>query len=471
MNIQDATPTHIFRLWLAASAALFVLISCNRGTSLSQKSLTAIEKIRKQNSLVVLTRMGQTSYYLGRDGYTGYEYDLAQSFAAYLGVEAEFVTLDSTQEVLQSINANGGHIAAANLTRTLAREKSYVFGPNYLKVRQQVVGHRNMRLPKKIEDLVNYDIEVIQGSSYEETLQGLKTQFPDLQWRSVTEMDTESLLQEAATGEGRLVIADSNIVSVYQRYFPDLRVAFDLGEPEDHAWILSPEMEGLQPQARAWFSGILASGEWHKIHEKHYGYVRVFDYVDLRAFRRRIESRLPRYQEHFKAAAEAQELDWTLLAAQAYQESHWRRNAISPTGVRGIMMLTRRTAKQLGVTDRTDPVASIKGGARYLRQLRDRLPEEIAEPDRTFISLAAYNVGFGHVKDAQRLAERKGLNPYLWSDLVQVLPLLSKRKYYKTLRFGYARGWEPVQYVTRIRDYRNILERSLAVEALAGEDP
>lgn len=432
-----------------------------------------MERIREAGALTVLTRMGQTSYYLGREGHTGYEHDLAKSFAAYLGVEAKFITLDSTQEVLDQIAQNSGHIAAANLTRTLERERRHIFGPNNLKVSQQVVGPRGLRLPRKVADLVNYEIAVIAGSSYEETLKRLQLKHPELRWRSVANQDTEALLHETATGKQQLVIADSNIVSVYQRYFPNLRVAFNLGQPEFHAWILAPKVAALQPQLRAWFNAIMASGEWNRIREKHYGHVRVFDYVDLRAFKRRIDSRLPRYRHFFEEASQRHEMDWTLLAAQAYQESHWRRNAVSPTGVRGIMMLTRATATQLGIENRSDPEASILGGARYLKGLAKRLPTEIQEPDRTWIALAAYNVGFGHIKDARSLAERQGLNPNLWPDLAEVLPLLAKRKYYKTLPYGYARGWEPVQYVNRIRDYRDILERHLESTETpsSGKDP
>lgn len=461
------------QLFQARTSYFFLLIvllfqsSCQRGDH--GASLDTVERIRAKGKLIVLTRMGQTSYYLGRDGYTGYEHELALSFAAYLGVAAEFVTLNSTQEVLAHIASNKGDIAAANLTRTFSREKQYTFGPDYLKVRQQVVGPRSMRLPRHPRELENYDIAVIQGSSYEETLQQLQQQYPKLTWCSVANQDTEMLLHEIAQGKQQLVIADSNIVSVYQRYFPDLRVALALGEPECHAWVLAPDLAALQPQLRSWFSGILASGRWNQIREKHYGYVQVFDYVDIRAYKRRIQSRLPRYQALFQLAAEKNNIDWTLLAAQAYQESHWRRNAVSPTGVRGIMMLTQATAKQLKVKNRSDPEASIMGGARYMANLRSRLPAEIQEPDRTWFALAAYNVGFGHLRDARRLAQRKGLNPNLWQDLAQVLPLLAKRKYYKTLPYGYARGWEPVKYVTRIRDYRDILERTLATAET--EDP
>ena len=180
--------------------------------------------------------------------------------------------------------------------------------------------------------------------------------------------------------------------------------------------------------------------------------------LDTKTFLRHVKTRLPRYQEQFRLAGERHGIPWPLLAAQAYQESRWNRNAMSPTGVRGIMMLTRATASDLGVKNRLDPHKSIAGGAQYLSRLYRQVPSHVAEPDRTFFALAAYNVGMGHIKDARLLATRMKKDQHRWNDLKTVLPLLAKKQYYQTLPHRYARGWEPVQYVKRIRAYRKILE-------------
>ena len=178
-------------------------------------------------------------------------------------------------------------------------------------------------------------------------------------------------------------------------------------------------------------------------------------------FRRHIETRLPQYRQQFEGVAKAYKISWTLLAAQAYQESRWDPHAVSPTGVRGIMMLTRDTASSLGIQNREDPTKSIVGGARYFRDLERQLPRRIGKADRIAIALAAYNVGMGHIKDAQVLARRMGKNPHSWDDLKTTLPLLTQKSYYKTLQYGYARGWEPVRYVKRIRAYHSLLEQFL----------
>jgi membrane-bound lytic murein transglycosylase F len=186
---------------------------------------------------------------------------------------------------------------------------------------------------------------------------------------------------------------------------------------------------------------------------------------EVKTFLGHIESRLPYYREEFQQAEQKTGIPWTLLAAMAYQESKWNHKAVSPTGVRGIMMLTRSTASDLGITNRLDPSKSIAGGARYLSYLQKRVHDDIRMPDRLFVALAAYNVGMGHIDDARLLAERLGKNSGQWDDLKSVLPLLAHKEYYQDLPHRYARGWEPVQFVKRVRAYRNILQQVVKRES------
>lgn len=185
---------------------------------------------------------------------------------------------------------------------------------------------------------------------------------------------------------------------------------------------------------------------------------------EIQTFLKHITTRLPYYRETFQQAEKNTGISWVLLASMGYQESKWNRHAISPTGVRGLMMLTRSTAADMGITNRLDPKKSIAGGARYLAYLHKRVHEETYVSDRMFLALAAYNVGMGHVKDAQLLARRLGKNPHQWNDLKDVLPLLAKKQYYQDLPHRYARGWEPVQYVKRIQEYQKILDQIVKQE-------
>jgi membrane-bound lytic murein transglycosylase F len=255
-----------------------------------------------------------------------------------------------------------------------------------------------------------------------------------------------------------------------QRVLPELRVAFDLGEPLPLAWAFPMKSadESLYQAALEFFEQIRANGELEELLYAYYGHIEGFDYMGARTFLAHIEQRLPLYREAFEEAASQIQLDWRLLAAMGYQESHWDPGAVSPTGVRGIMMLTRAAAAEVGVEDRVDPLESIFGGARYFAGLKARLPERIREPDRTWLALAAYNIGLGHVEDARRLTQLRGGDPDRWLDVKESLPLLTQKEWYERTRFGFARGWAPVRYVEAIRSYYDILVRSSEEK---GEEP
>ncbi|MHB1241313.1 MAG: membrane-bound lytic murein transglycosylase MltF [Gammaproteobacteria bacterium] len=419
------------------------------------------QAIQARGELIVLTRNAPTTYYDAHDTPTGPEYDMARAFARYLGVKAKFVVLDSTAEVLQALRDGRGDLAAAGLTRTRQRHDDFRFGPTYQTVRQQVVCRRGGAHPTSVTDLTEVPFTVAADSSYVERLATLQRTYPKLHWHTDLELSSEDLLEQVWQRKLPCTVADSNIVAINRRYFPELVVAFDLSKPQDLAWALPRDARGLQTAVTKWFSGYQSSGALRPVMNKYYGYVKLFDYVGTRTFLRRIHSRLPRFRGLFQQAARSTRLNWVLLAVQSYQESRWNARAISPTGVRGMMMLTRHTARAVGVTNRLNPQQSIRGGARDLAELRARLPKNIREPDRTWFALAAYNIGFGHIQDARALARRLGHPANRWSGLSQVLPLLARQRYYRTLPHGYARGNEPVQYVNRIRDYENILARTL----------
>ena len=182
--------------------------------------------------------------------------------------------------------------------------------------------------------------------------------------------------------------------------------------------------------------------------------------MDLQAFNQNIEDRLPKYRKYFEQAEKETGVPADLLAALAYQESHWNPEAVSPTGVKGIMMLTQNTAESLGVQDRLDPKQAILAGARYLRDRYDRLPDSIPETDRWFQAMASYNIGRAHLLDARHFARQMGKNPDSWADLREVLPLKADKRYYTKMKHGYARGYEPVLYVRRIRNYHDVIRTS-----------
>ena len=433
-------------------ALLSLLLSaCTRPTPL-------LDLIQEEGELVVLTRNSPTTYYEGPEGFAGLEYELVQLFAEELGVKARFIVPDSFAEILPRISRKEAHLAAAGLTVTRSRESMVRFGSSYQEITQQLIYLRGTRRPRHITDTIGGTLEIVAGSSHEEELIRLKEKYPDLEWEARDDVESEELLYLLSEEVIDYTIADSNEVALNQRYYPRLKVAFDLTKPQRLAWAFPHSWDSsLYDAALAFFRKIRENGTLEQLLERYYGYVERLNFVDKRTFKRHVASRLPPLIPFFKKAAEETGMDWRLLAAIGYQESHWNPRAKSPTGVRGIMMLTQATAKQLGIKSRMDPEQSILGGARYVRMMEKKIPERIEEPDRLWLALAGYNVGFGHLEDARILTQRRGGDPDKWADVKQSLPLLSRKKYYKDLRHGYARGREPVAYVDSIRSYYDIL--------------
>ncbi|SDM53920.1 membrane-bound lytic murein transglycosylase F [Maricaulis salignorans] len=447
----EMTLRHSLRL----IAITLALAGCSEATR--PDAIESVEALQARGSLVVLTLEGPTSYLAGDDGPGGYEVDLVRAFAAHLGVEAEFRTRPSITALTAALANGEGDIAAAGLTVTAGREARMQFGPAYKTVTEQLVCHNGGPAPTSLDDLGRARIVVLAGSSYLETLQALPVRSDAAGW---TERDGGSampLLEAVDAGEFDCTIADSHLADFARRRHPDLIVAMDLSEEESLAWAYSGQVAGLGDVLTAWFSQIHEGDLLERLDEVWFGQFADFNYVDVSSFVDRVETRLPRYERWFELAAERTTFDWDLLAAQAYQESHWDPDAISDTGVRGLMMLTLSTAERVGVEDRTDPRQSIAGGAAYLEDLYQRVPSGVTGEDRIWFALAAYNVGMGHMYDARALAERQGLDKNSWDDLATVLPLLSDPAYYRDLRYGYARGQEPVRYVRKVREYRALL--------------
>jgi membrane-bound lytic murein transglycosylase F len=426
------------------------LTACGRAPSL-------LEQVQQQNELIVITRNSATTYYEGPNGPTGFEYELAKRFADYLGVELHIVIPPNFNDILPLVALGDAHLAAAGLTATEKRRGKVRFGPNYHRITPQLVYRSGSKRPRSAGDLQG-TLEVVAGSSHEERLEELKQEYTELSWEAQPEQSSEELLTLVWQQLIDYTVADSHELAVNRHYYPELKPAFDLDEPQPLAWAFPrSEDNSLFLAANAFFSLIMQDGTLEQLIERYFGHIETFDYVGTRRYQAHVEQRLPQYLDLFTEAAGGIGMDWRLLAAIGYQESHWDPGAVSPTGVRGLMMLTRDAAKDLGIENRSDPVQSIRGGAEYLARMAKRLPEHIPEPDRTWLALAAYNVGLGHLEDARKLTIKNKGDPDRWVDVKKNLPLLSKKKWFQQTRYGYARGREPVRYVQNIRTYYDIL--------------
>jgi membrane-bound lytic murein transglycosylase F len=441
----------------AAIALVIVLNACT-------PQRTILGQVLASGELHVLTRNAGTTYYQGPHGPAGLEYQLLKRFADQLGVKLVITVPDSFNEIIEDISKGDAQIAAAGLTVTQEREKLVRFSPAYQTITQEVVYNANKHKPQNLDDLDGI-LEVIAQSSHSERLHDLQHSHPNLSWVENQQADSTELLSLVSEGLIDYTVADSNEIAINRRFYPELKVAFAISKPQQLAWAFPKTADtSLYDAAAKFFTKLKQSGELERILKNNYEHASNFDYAGTNAFLGQIHNRLPRYRGYFEEAAKLYDLDWRLLAALSYQESHWRPHAVSHTGVRGIMMLTQATARHLGVEERTNVRESILGGARYLRALIDKLPDDIKEPDRTWIAVAAYNVGFGHVEDARQITDHLGDNPDKWIDIKSSLPYLAKRKWYKKTRYGYARGWEPVRYVENIRSYYDILVWKLGKE-------
>ncbi len=417
-----------------------------------------LDAVRERGELVVVSRNNPTTWYEGPHGPAGFEYDLARAFADSIGVRLRMVKAESVGELIGMVQNHTVDMAAAGLTVTESRKRVLRFGPSYLTVREQVVYRKGTPRPRNIRDLIGHSLEVLDDSSEAERLGELLHRYPGLKFTEVPEVDRQELIERVWKGEIDYTIANSNEIALARRFMTELRVGFDFSPDKELAWAF-PKMEddSLYLAARRFLEQARKSGLLHQIHERYYGHVRQINYVGTRIFLRHIHKRLPKFRALFEQAAERNNLDWRLLAAIAYQESQWLPRAVSPTGVKGLMMLTLPTARQMGVDNRLDPEQSIQGGARYFARLKQRMPKEIPEPDRTWMAIAAYNIGLGHLMDARDITALQDGDPNRWVDVQKRLPLLMRKKFYRRTRHGYARGSEAVKYVQNIRSYYDIL--------------
>ena len=419
-----------------------------------------LERIIERGYVVVATRNSPTTYYLDTHGPAGFEYNMAYHFAESLGIGVKFILLDNTDDMVQYLQSGEVDIIASGLPISKTTSELLRYSSAYLKAEMQIIDlQKTEPRPRAINDLIA-PLSVQPIASHLEIVGELKQKFPDLDVVIEHDLDVDELVQKLIKKQTRYILANSNEIQVIRHFYPELRVAFTLPQIKDLAWSMKKSDDfSLINTVDDYFLNIKMTGYLTELYERHYGHIENFDYSGTQLFMGRIKRRLPRYEALFKEAGEKYNIDWRLLAAMGHQESHWDRNATSPTGVRGLMMLTLSTAAQLGVDNRLDPRQSIMGGAEYFSYLLKRLPESIQGQDRTWMALASYNIGYGHVMGARKIATELYEDPDKWISIKRRLPLLTQKKWYKKLKYGYARGYEPVLYVQNIRRYYDILRR------------
>ncbi|MEA3140050.1 MAG: rane-bound lytic murein transglycosylase [Gammaproteobacteria bacterium] len=418
-----------------------------------------VVQIKTLGELRVVTRTSPLAFYRGADGIPeGPEYELAQRFADVLGVKLKITPMHSYAEIYAALTSGQAHLAAAGLKVPMQSVPGIEFGPAYQHVHEHLIYRRGAVRPGSLAEIGNADLEIAAGSSHAKTLEDARHANPELVWVENSSTNSQALLDGVADGTIDYTIADSTEFALAHDAHPDLRIAFDFPGNDPLAWAASSHDPSFAHDMSDYFGHLKSNGDLAVIVNRYYGRSEDGQFAGGPGFMRHLQSRLPLYKEWFVQAAEQSSQDWRLLAAIGYQESKWNPRAASSAGARGLMQLTLETATEAKVTDLSDARQSIFGGARYFRQVYEKIPSHVPEPDRTWFALAAYNIGYGHVEDARVLAQKAGRDPDSWQDVRDFLPLLEQERWYTKTENGYARGWEPVRYVDNVRGYRDMLE-------------
>ncbi|MDE2117571.1 MAG: membrane-bound lytic murein transglycosylase MltF [Betaproteobacteria bacterium] len=401
-----------------------------------------------REELVVIVAQGENSVD------AEFELQLVTLFAKQLQVKMKLLPLPQ-DKIMPPLLANKAHIAAAGLRGNESGELR--FGPSYQTASEQVVC--NGKFPRRMDGLVGKTIAVAAGSAQEAALREAQQKLPALRWKARHQQTVTDLLAEVATGKLECTVANEEQLALARNFHPKLDAAFDIATPSRLAWAFAPNgEEALFAEAEKFFALIKKDGTLHRLLDRYYGHNERLEPMDAVAFVTGTRTVLPHFRQLFEEAGMLTGIDWQLLAAIGYHESHWNPLATSPTNVRGLMMLTEDTADRMDVTNRLDPRQSILAGARYLQLLKEQLPLRIAEEERTWLALAAYNQGMGHLEDARVLAARAGLNPDTWADVRKMMPLLAQPEYFEQAKHGYARGGEAVILVETVHLYYDMLK-------------
>ena len=432
-----------FALLLVAFAAA-VLAGCGR-----------IDPPEKSGELVIGRVAGQTTYQNDGAAISGFEFDLLEKFAASQALKTRYLPMKDQGALLDALHDNRIHIAAG---MPINVDSLLLYSTPILESRQVLVGNaEDLSVDDDPLDLSGRTIETLLDSPQTATVLTLAKNLPTLTIVEIAGGSARDLLQRVAEAKSHLAATDALNFSLALKSFPDLTIVEELPGQIRTGWAFLPENQALVQSANGFIATARKDGSLARLQDRYFGHIQRIKAEGIARFIHDIHFQLPRYRAQFQAAQVASGIDWRLIAALAYQESKWDPLATSFTNVRGMMMLTEDTADRMGVDNRLDTTQSIRAGARYLAALLDELPEEIKEPDRTWMAIAAYNLGMGHMNGARTFAKQMKKDSTSWYDMKKVLPLMSQPEYYVRLKAGPARGGEAVIMVENIRNYLDIL--------------
>lgn len=449
------------------------MISCSQEQEIKSEKDKAnpikrdLEQIKKTGTLRALTIYSSTTYFLYKGRPMGYEYELLERFADYLEVELELVVVKNMDDLFEKLNAGEGDIAAHGLTITSERKEEVAF-TDYLYLTKQVLvqkkpdNWRTMHWNKLENSLIQDPMELLgdtvavrKKSSYKERIANLSEELGGIIHVKELpgELATDKIIKKVVEGEIEYTVADANIASVMASYYPILDIGVPISFSQRISWATRKNSPDLLEATNNWLEEIKKKVDYNVIYNKYF--------KNKKNFKRRVKSdfyslnneEISPYDNLIKKHSKKLDWDWRFVTSLVYQESKFNPTNSSWANAQGLMQLMPATAKELGVTNRADPEQSIKGGLTYLKQIRENFQNVPDSVQRIKFTLAAYNCGLYHVIDAQRLAEKRGLNAQLWDENVEemILELSSPKNYNDpVVKYGYVRGIEPYNYVDQI---------------------
>jgi len=430
--------------------AIVTLNGCSNETSKLDKIKTA-EILR----VAIIT---DPPHYFNRPLKKGYDLEIVYHYARAIGVKLKIIEVSDSKLMIPLLEKNKIDIGITGSApdffgRNIKNAITYNNSEWYI-----VANRSNKKLPISINKIKSNSIIVGSNSNARFILGKANENYESLISKEFKKNNIRKTLKKINTDSSKLTIINSDTYIYYRNLFPKIKIALTLPKKYPTRWIIKDNKElSLVYSINRFFNSFKKDNNLKKINESYFQHLNRFDYIDVSRFLERISKKLPKYKKYFKKAAEITGLDPRIIAAVSYQESHWDRKARSPTGVRGMMMLTLKTAKQMGVKNRLNAEQSIYGGAKYLKKLYESFDGSIEGSDRLYFTIAAYNIGLGHLKDAREITKTQGGNPNIWFDVKKYLPKLGQKKWNKKTRYGFARGYESIEFVTRVMQYYDIL--------------
>lgn len=404
----------------------------------------------KRKVLRVLTRNSPATYFIWRGQLMGFEYDLIEDFAKQHDLRIEMIVPPNWGDLIPWLKQGRGDVIAASMTILPERQKQGVaFSQPYNYVSEMLVARKKDKVAS-LDDLTARTIVASPSSSYWQTLTRLRKQIAFVLQPAPESMATSEIIAKVAAGEYDLTVADSNLVDLELTWRNDIKAPFALGERVAIGWAVARHTPKLLEAINNYFEKTYRGTFYNLTYQKYFKNTRaVRGHVKFRAAK---TGQLSPYDDAVRRFSKRYGFDWRLITAQMYQESRFNPNARSWAGARGLMQVMPRTARELGFANISNPAAGIHAGVKYLSWLRDQFETEVPNAERNWFSLAAYNAGWGHVWDARELASQFGLDRDRWFGHVERAMLaLSNPKYYRSARYGYVQGSQPVDYVHAIR--------------------